>query len=75
MIYLPLTPIDDAVLVAESIRQKVAASDFTPVPQVTISLGLTEVTADDTIETLTKKADDALYKAKESGRNQYRIQT
>lgn len=75
MIYLPLTPIDDAVLVAESIRQKVAASDFTPVPQVTISLGLTEVTADDTIETLTKKADNALYKAKESGRNQYRIQT
>ncbi|WP_178862578.1 GGDEF domain-containing protein [Thiomicrorhabdus cannonii] len=75
MIYLPLTPIDDAVLVAESIRQKVAACDFSPVPRVTISLGLAEVTADDTIETLTKRADDALYKAKEGGRNQYRIHT
>lgn len=37
----------------------------------TISIGITEIhEKDETIETLLKRADDALYKAKNSGRNQ-----
>jgi diguanylate cyclase (GGDEF)-like protein len=36
---------------------------------VTISLGVTLATPDDTIELLTKRADNLLYKSKEKGRN------
>ncbi|NDV20778.1 diguanylate cyclase [Pseudodesulfovibrio sp. JC047] len=40
----------------------------------TVSIGITEIRDDDeSIENLLKRADDALYKAKNSGRNQYKI--
>lgn len=37
--------------------------------EVTVSFGLTEVNADDNIDSLFNRADNALYKAKDSGRN------
>ncbi len=37
--------------------------------QVTVSLGLTELHPDDTLQTLIARADQALYSAKQSGRN------
>lgn len=37
---------------------------------VTISLGLAELKPDDTLETLLSRADEALYRAKQQGRNQ-----
>lgn len=37
--------------------------------QVTVSLGLTELHPDDTLQSLIARADQALYSAKQSGRN------
>ena len=60
------------VVVAEKFRAMVAASDLR-LPghlfAVTISVGAAAVQAGDTVVTLLKRADQALYKAKHQGRN------
>ena len=57
---------------AEELRAAIAALKLhvhgTPV-RVTVSCGATEIRASDTAETLFDRADAALYRAKESGRN------
>jgi len=64
--------INQAQVIADQLRSNVANStnilNFNQ-KQVTISLGVTEVTNVDTIETVLKRADDALYKAKSKGKN------
>ena len=66
------TPLAEALLVADQLRAQVEALRFVfhgePVP-VTVSCGLTELRAGDTIESVFERADAALYKAKNSGRN------
>lgn len=68
------TPAKGAFEAAEKIRQLVKGTRFQyrgkQVP-VSISLGVTEATPDDLdVETIFRRADEALYKAKRSGRNQ-----
>ncbi|GGN96371.1 sensor domain-containing diguanylate cyclase [Saccharibacillus kuerlensis] len=60
---------DEAFFIAERIRKKVKACRM-PVPkQVTISLGITLYASEATPQELFHKADMALYRAKETGRN------
>ncbi|XRD24270.1 sensor domain-containing diguanylate cyclase [Lysinibacillus fusiformis] len=66
---LPDTEIAAAKEVGEQIRKTVAL-DHLPTGQVTISIGMTTVTLEDTGTTLLKNADDALYASKKNGRNQ-----
>lgn len=47
--------------------------DLLPVPYLTASYGLTLFTEEDDEESIQKRADDALYKAKRNGRNRYEI--
>jgi len=64
--------INQAQVTAEQLRLKVANSDsLSHIAQrdITISLGLTTVNYDDNIDTIIKRADLALYKAKFSGKN------
>ncbi|MFT6733502.1 MAG: diguanylate cyclase (GGDEF)-like protein [Polaribacter sp.] len=74
-IILPNTNIDDAKLVAESIRKSVEAvyisDDSNNKLKVTISLGVYSDNPNHTesIEILLAKADSALYEAKKDGRN------
>ena len=73
-IFLPGTSVENAKIVSERLRSSVEATKI-PLPDgkgtlsVTISVGCTERKNDDTVETIIKRADDALYNAKESGRN------
>jgi diguanylate cyclase len=66
------TALGEAQRVAESLREAVAAMKFgfrgTPV-RVTVSCGITELTDADDPQSAFDRADAALYRAKESGRN------
>jgi two-component system cell cycle response regulator len=75
IIIMPRTPGDIACLAAERLRRSICASPFM-IPglaqalEVTISIGVASTEgADDTPETLLKRADEALYEAKRAGRN------
>lgn len=56
-------------LIAENIRQKVEAIQHHQVNKLTISLGVTLRRAEDSVDSIIKRADEALYVAKNSGRN------
>jgi diguanylate cyclase (GGDEF)-like protein len=59
-----------AQMIAERVRQRVETLDNLPGSvRITVSIGAAVSVGDDTIESLLKKADDALYRSKRSGRN------
>ena len=68
----PETRLEDALSLANKIRKKVESSNFhyenKPVP-ITASAGLATFRPNDTIDAVFKRADAALYRAKETGRN------
>ncbi|MDD5717718.1 MAG: diguanylate cyclase [Sulfuricurvum sp.] len=55
--------------VAEKIRNRLAEQVFDEVGHVTCSIGITEVSADDTLQDAIGRADNAMYTAKKEGRN------
>jgi len=69
---LPETNLSTAITVAESLRESIERCPFQygdkTVP-ITISCGLAEFKGKDNLDTIFKRADKALYKAKDSGRN------
>ncbi|RLB74610.1 MAG: hypothetical protein DRH03_00625 [Deltaproteobacteria bacterium] len=69
---LPHTSYEQALDVTERIRRKVEESRFTYKSKpfsVTISIGVGTLRAEDTLETYVERVDQALYRAKNSGRN------
>ncbi len=71
-VILPDTPIEIGEKVAERIRQAIGESAFLHEDikhDVTVSVGISELTSEDSRESLIKKADTALYQAKDGGRN------
>ncbi|MDZ7749188.1 MAG: GGDEF domain-containing protein [Halofilum sp. (in: g-proteobacteria)] len=69
MVLLPQTGLESAEQVAERLRRQVAATDFDGVGTVTISLGVTESRTPEERSVMFKRLDDALYRAKQNGRN------
>ena len=78
-ILLPGIGLEDALRVAEKIRGNVTRARVRRqgtneyLDQISISLGVASATGDETLEALIERADRALYRAKESGRN--RVET
>ncbi|GAB6064462.1 GGDEF domain-containing protein [Deferrisoma palaeochoriense] len=72
VVLLPETPLEAAVKVAEKIRRSVEAFRFhargEPVP-ITVSCGVAQFRPGDTAASAFQRADEALYRAKEGGRN------
>jgi diguanylate cyclase len=69
---LPETNLSAAITVAETLRDSIEQCSFQygdKAVGITISCGLAQVKGKDTLDTVFKRADKALYKAKESGRN------
>jgi diguanylate cyclase (GGDEF)-like protein len=66
----PMTTEEGAASLAEKLRTIMAATHLGPKEAVTASFGVAELRPDDTVETLLQRADAALYRAKQSGRNQ-----
>ena len=74
--FIILTPGNDirqAAEMAERLRIIVQEADFSPVSRVTISLGVSEFQKQDTQDSLIRRADDALYRAKHKGRNRVEV--
>jgi diguanylate cyclase (GGDEF)-like protein len=63
------TDLENATLSAEHIRKLIQNTHHNLVGEITVSFGLTEYKDGDTIESMLARADEALYKAKASGRN------
>lgn len=63
------TGCDEAYSVGEKIRMLVESEPFEDVGHITCSIGITEVTGDDSLIGAIERADNALYSAKDMGRN------
>ena len=69
LILLPQTELGNAGLLAEKLRIKIEEYLFKSIDAITISIGAASLLPADTVETLLKRADEALYEAKNNGRN------
>lgn len=66
---LPETDLIGAVSVGRRLQAVIAAGQPGQTVQITLSIGVALLRAEDTLHTLVKRADDALYGAKAAGRN------
>ncbi|WP_240902603.1 MULTISPECIES: diguanylate cyclase [Aquitalea] len=69
VILLPQTSRDNALLLAESLRQTVAQTRHDKLPAITVSIGVAIHQEQETVESLIMRVDSALYQAKNQGRN------
>lgn len=77
VVLLPETPIEIAMKVADSVRKTIASKELKRKDTgqvygtITVSMGVSKLRHEtDTLATITKRADDALYASKRGGRNQ-----
>ena len=73
-IITPNTNVNEAKTIAEKVRKTVEKYNFKDIKKVTISLGVTEFIKGDDKDTLYKRVDIALYKAKNNGKNKVEIE-
>ena len=73
VILLPGTGAEEAEKIAEEVRSLVANSDANEHGAITISCGICEHAEDESLDSWIHRCDLALYKAKNSGRNQVRM--
>ncbi|WP_051654139.1 diguanylate cyclase [Persephonella sp. KM09-Lau-8] len=73
VIIAPETDISGTRILAEKLRKKIEEYNFDKVGKVTSSFGVTEATPEDTPDSIVKRADQALYLAKEKGRNRVEV--
>ena len=69
LVLVPETPLEEAMILAERIRKAVEATRYAIAAPVTVSLGVAQFEANESGEGFVKRADTALYQAKEGGRN------
>ena len=67
---IPEADQEAAFALSERLRHQISRIEFEDLPQITISLGIATYPFDgSTLEDLIKKADAAMYSAKQAGRN------
>lgn len=66
---LPCTNVENATFVVDNLRKLIENVDFKTIGKKTCSIGLTQFKKGDTVDSVLVRADEALYEAKESGRN------
>lgn len=69
VIVLNETPLDAARGFAEALRQLIEDNDFDKHRRITVSMGVAELSSDESAEAWMQRADVALYQAKQTGRN------
>ena len=73
VIITPTTDIRHAEMVVEKIRQAIKKSDFGIKRELVSSIGIAEYEAPDTIDSLLRRADKALYDAKDKNKSRYGV--
>ena len=73
VVLLKDTPKDTAFKIANTLREMIKSADFKEAGSITCSIGLSEYRDGDTLDTWLSRVDEALYKAKENGRNRVEI--
>ena len=69
MVICPQTELEGACALAEMLRLRIAAAEFPEVGRKTCSFGVAALGRDETLPGLVARADAALYRAKQNGRN------
>lgn len=69
LVVCPETGADVAVVLAERLRKEIEETSFPRDTSLTASFGVTAATAKDDAQSLVQRADEALYAAKQNGRN------
>lgn len=71
VLILPGCPLSGAVTIAERIRKELASSPLTVIGKsITMSFGAAQYVAGETVDSFIAGADEAMYRAKQAGRNQ-----
>lgn len=73
LILTPSTDVHEAAALAEKLRRLIAIESFPEIDSVTASFGVSGLRRGDALEHLVQRADSALYRAKEYGRNRVEI--
>lgn len=73
MVLLLQTELDSGIKVAEELRQAIELYTFDKVGKITASFGLTQLVPEDDFGSLIKRVDEALYQAKQRGRNSVEV--
>ncbi len=73
IVFTPKTTLEQAQQLAETIRDNVKSATFSHGRQLTASFGVTSFEEDDELKTLIQRADRALYRAKELGRDNVQL--
>jgi diguanylate cyclase (GGDEF)-like protein len=74
---LPGTALEEGMVVVERLRENIAGLRFPAgenLLSISISLGVTMMLEDDSLESLIERADQALYTAKQAGRNRLHVE-
>ncbi|QCI28165.1 diguanylate cyclase [Caminibacter pacificus] len=69
LIILPHTPLNEALRVAEKLQSAIRNYEFPKIGKITCSFGVTEFKSEDSIYRLMIRVDQALYEAKNTGRD------
>ena len=73
VILAPETNLENSLNIAEKIRKAIEEYEFSSVGHITVSIGVAQYVSGDSRDTLYKRADIALYKAKYNGKNRIEV--
>lgn len=73
VLLLPETSIASTIKMAEKLRKETELYDFPHVGRITASFGVTQFITGDTETSFINRADEALYKSKQNGRNRVEV--
>ena len=69
VVLLPYASLEESAAIAEELRAEFASLDIPEIGHCTMSLGVAKALPGESLDSLCSRADDALYRAKASGKN------